>query len=166
MRILKGVGVALVFCLTGVGCDGAGDEQGMIGAEDQLVDGVVEIPDACTFLSREEIGAAIGTSVGEGERELQPIGASECVYSNMTSSVTVNTHPSDDQQFDEFRSMIGAEAEPISDIGDEAYFWGPQLIYVRVANRGFSLRINEDLGERLRPAMLELAGAGAAKLRS
>jgi hypothetical protein len=63
-----------------------------------------------------------------------------------------------------------ADGEDVRGIGDAAYFSGPAMIFVRVSNRGFSIRLHvnsptTDAGRaRLREVMLSLARAGAAKL--
>ncbi len=107
----------------------------------------------------------IGRSVRAGVPEEQPAGASQCRYRTPSSTVTVNVHATDTGQFREFRELVGPEAETAAGIGDEAYFWGPGVIYGRVGARGFSVRINDDLGAGLRPAMLKLAQAAAARLQ-
>jgi hypothetical protein len=143
---------------------GAGTEAGAAPEDASGGAAATDVPEACAFLTRDEIAEIIDKDVGEGEPEQQPGGAFGCRYRTPTSNVMVSTHRSDPAEFDEFRNMIGQEAEVVDGIGDSAYFWGPNLMYVRVGNLGFSLRINEELGDRLRPAMLALAEQGAAKL--
>lgn len=144
-----------------------------------------EIPDACAFLDREEISAVIGRELQEGELESAVEGMSECRFETATGleasttyddpvipetalgSVTISTHPSDSEEFDAFQESLGSEAEAMTDVGDDAYLWGRDLIYVRVVNRGFSIRISADDSDdqALRAALLRLAEAGAASYR-
>ena len=141
-----------------------------------------EIPDACTFLDREEISAAIGRELREGESESAVEGTSECRFETATEmeasttyddpvipettlgSVTISTHPADPEEFDAFQESLGSEAETMTGIGDDAYVWGPDLIYVRVGDRGFSIRISADESDdqALHAALLELAERGVA----
>lgn len=153
---------------------GSGDASSDVAAQ--------EVPDACTFLDREGISAAIGRELQEGEPQPTAGGASECrfetalgmeastsyedpvVPETASASVVINTHPSNAEEFDLFQESLGSEAEVATGVGDDAYFWGPNLIYVRVADRGFSLRINADESDdqALRAALLGLATAGAS----
>jgi hypothetical protein len=147
-----------------------------------------EVPDACTFFSRAELEEIVGWELREGEPEDAPVGSSACdfespplMYVTRTfsdpalpqsvdfSSLMINTHPSDAKGFAEFREMLGAEGEDVPGIGDGAYFYGPDLLYVRVADRGFSMRIYTNAGTdadwaRVRDVMLTLARLGASRL--
>lgn len=125
-----------------------------------------DVPEACSFFTRDEIAEAVGLAIQEEvEQEELPDGASECTYRTPSSRVVIVTNPSNPDEFAEFIELFVPDAEEIAGIGDAAYFNGPNLLYVRVGDRGFSVRINDDLGDGLRPAMLALAEAGAAKLQ-
>ncbi len=150
--------------LATVACDAIGGERGMIGMENQLVDGRPEIPDACTLLTPDVTMAAIGSSVGLGGRVATVGEGIECEYRGATRTLTIRTFESDPQRFHEDRALIGAEVERVSGVGDEAYFWGPQVIYVRVGLVGFSLRVDNDQGGRARTTLLDLARAASARL--
>jgi hypothetical protein len=150
----------------------------------------VDVTDACTFIPRAQLEAAVGWELREGKPRTAPAGASECdfatppqMYVTRTfpnpplppaagfSSIVVNTHPSDATRFAEFRRQLGARAEEVSGLGDAAYFHGPNLLYVRVGTHGFSVRVyvNEprtDAGRAaLRTVMLNLGRLGVARLR-
>jgi hypothetical protein len=84
-------------------------------------------------------------------------------------SVTITTNRSTPENFTEHRQLLGTGAEDVPGVGDGAYFNGPAMIYVRVGNRGFSIRMHADpttdeAWARLREVMLSLARAGASKL--
>lgn len=167
----------------GVQASSDSDNSSDVGSGEASIDAAdQEIPDACTFLRRDEVSAAIGRDLQEGEPQSTVDGASECRFETALGlkasteyddsvipetalgSVTVNTHPSDPEEFDAFQESLGPEAEIAAGVGDDAYFWGNDLIYVRVANRGFSIRITADETEdqALQAALLELAAAGAS----
>ena len=125
-----------------------------------------DVPAACEFFTVDEIAEAVGLAIQEEvEQEELPEGASECTYRTPASRVVIVTNPSDPDDFAEFIEVFVPDAEEIEGIGDAAYFNGPNLLYVRVGDRAFSVRINDELGDGLRPAMLALAEAGAAKLQ-
>ena len=158
--------------LSDAGPDGAGSDVSQ------------DLPDACTFLSREEIGTAVGRELGEGEPQTMIEGMSECRFETATGmeatesyddpvipetvlgSVTVAVNASNAEEFDLFEESLGAEAEAVTGVGDDAYFWGSNLLYVRVGERGFSIRI--DAGgadeQKMQDAILVLAEAGAERL--
>lgn len=188
-------GIAAVFAATVLlaacgGDNGAEPASGSgnisdTGSDDAATDEAAQdVPDACVFLDPEEISAAIGRELEEGEPQSTAEGASECrfetalgldastshedpvVPETALASVTINTHVSDPEEFDLFEESLGAEAEAVTGVGDDAYFWGRDLIYVRVADRGFSIRVTADESDdgALREALLSLAETGASRL--
>lgn len=186
LRILGAV-VLTALLLAACGGDSGAQVENETGAASDAGSGdtaadAAKIPDACTFIDREEISAAIGRELEEGEPRSTASGASECEFETALgmdastsypdpvvpettlASVLVSTHQSSPEEFDAFRDTIGDEAEIVTDVGDAAYFWGPDVIYVRVADRGFSIRITADGAEQeaLREALLTLAQAGVS----
>lgn len=143
-----------------------------------------DVPDACGLLDVEEISATIGREVGPGEPETTADVGSSCRFEILTGmststtyddpvipetslgSVTISTAPSGTEEFDEFEELVGDEAEAVSGIGDDAHFWGQNVLYVRVADRGLTVRIEADGADdaAVRAAVLELAELGASKL--
>ena len=146
------------------------------------------VPNACTFFSHSELESAVGWQLRDGKAKDAPPGTFECdfvtpplAYVTKTfpnppipksagfSSIKVHTHPSTPKTFIEGRKILGAAAEDVPGIGDAAYFNGPNLVYVRVGDRAFSLRTYTDANTasdkaRVRDATLNLAKLGAAKL--
>ena len=135
-------------------------------AQGAAASGPIDI-DACKLVDAAEIAAATETANLKAREEPQPAGASGCRYLGPLGTVaSVNTHFSDATQFDEFKGLIGPEAETAAGVGDAAYFWNPNRIYVRVGGRGFSLTIHHSLPpDKMREALLSLARAGVEAMR-
>ena len=173
-------------CGGGDGAEVTGDiaESPDAGPDGAGSDASQELPDACTFLSREEISSAVGRELSEGQSQAIVEGMSECRFETVTGmevtetyddpvipetalgSVTVAVNTSNAEEFDLFEESLGAEAEAVTGVGDDAYFWGSNLLYVRVGERGFSIRIDADGADeqRMRDAILALGEAGAQRL--
>jgi hypothetical protein len=149
----------------------------------------VSVPDACTFIPKAELESLIGRELREGKRRDMPPGFFQCDFATPPqmsvtrrfnnpplpeaagfSSVTITTNPTSPNTFAESRRLMQADAEDVPGIGDAAYLYGPAMIYVRVGNRGFSIRLHVNTPSteagraRLRAVMLSLARAGVAKL--
>jgi|SRR5687768_8545336 len=144
--------------------------------------------DACTFIPKSELETLIGRELRDGKKQDMPPGFSQCDFTTPPemyvtrrfnnpplpeaagfSSVTITTISTSPNTFAESRRVM-ADGEDVRGIGDAAYFSGPAMIFVRVANRGFSIRLyvnpptTEGGRARLREVMLSLARAGASKL--
>jgi hypothetical protein len=185
--------IPLTALLVAAACGGS-DAPKAAGEDAPAASGTAEAgpaaqaPDACTFFSRAELEEAVGWELREGEPEDAPAGASICDFETPPGmsvtrtfpnpalpksvgfgSLMINTHASDPREFAQFRQTLGAEAEDVPGIGDGAYFYGLNLLYVRVGNLGFSVRIYTDaLSEadrgRVREVMLKLGRMGAARV--
>lgn len=160
------------------------------GAENAPAQAVPMVPDACTFFDRDWLERAVGWELRDGDPDDMPPGMYACDFETPPlmyvtreypdpplpasvgfSSVTVSTHPSNPEQFEEFRKTLGQAASNAPGIGDAAYFYGFDMLYVRVGNRGFSLRIYTDAQTdedraRVGNVLQEVAREGARKLRS
>lgn len=183
MRILfPCFGLLFTAACGGSGADGAAVEEARTATQ-------AETPDACTFFSRAELEEIVGWQLDEGESEETPAGSSKCDFDTSPGidvtrtfsdpalpqtvgfrSLVVSTHISDAESADEFRQMLGPDVEDLAGIGDSAYFYRPDMLYVRVGNRGFSLRIYTDARSeadwaRVREVMLTLARLGTSRLR-
>ena len=147
------------------------------------------VPEACTFIPKAELESLVGRELRDGKRKDMPPGFFQCDFETPPqmyvkrrfnnpalpeaagfSSVTITTNPTTPESFAESRRLMQADAEDVPGIGDGAYLYGPAMIYVRVGNRGFSIRLHVNSPStaagrsRLRDVMLSLARAGVAKL--
>ena len=140
------------------------------------------------FFDPIELEQMLGWELGDGDPESALPGAYACdfdvrplfyvtrTYENPPlpesvgfDSLVINTYPQNAQEFEEFRELLAEDAEDVSGIGDRAYFYGFDMLYVRVGGKGFSLRIHTDAQTDedralVREVMLTLARKGAAKL--
>ena len=121
--------------------------------------------DPCTFFSKAELESAFGVPFapprkGRGEPSCR-------FYNPNTGSVTVRAGETVSKaDFDALRQQIGAEAEPVSGIGESAYFWGPKL-YVLGSGRQLIIYVSTDqLTPQLRAALTALGKLGAPRLRA
>jgi hypothetical protein len=184
--VLRSFCVAALVSLLLLPCDGSGAES-RPGKSPAPV--AANVPDACTFIPKAELERLIGYELRDGKRKDMPPGLSQCDftappqlyvtrrYENPPlpeaagfSSVVITTNPTTPETFAESRRLMQADAEDVPAIGDGAYLYGPAMIYVRVGNRGFSIRLHVNTPTtaggrtRLREVMLSLARAGVAKL--
>ena len=177
--------------LLGAGCGGDDDSDETTAPDDGVAsspteadggsdDATGDVPDACSLLDVDEISGALGREVGPGEAQAPSSCRFETILGMSTSttyddplipetalaSVTITTAPSSAEEFDEFEAMVGDEAEAVSGIGDDAHFWGRDILYVRVADLGLTVRVEADDADdaAVRAAVLRLAELGAAKL--
>jgi hypothetical protein len=191
LRFVAPLAVALLYA----GCsNGKADANGAAVAAEKTVSAApedlsgVKAPDACTFISRAELESVVGWELREGKTKDAVPGEFECDFTHPPaayvtrtfpnpavpetagfSSVKIHTNPVSASQFAEFRKEIGARGEDVAGIGDGAYFYGINLIYVRVGNKGFSVRMYIDPqtdADRaaIKNSMLALAKLGASKL--
>ena len=121
--------------------------------------------DPCTFFSKAELESAFGVPFAPPKKGRG--GEPTCrFYNSNTGTVTVRageavTRP----QFDSLRTMIGAEAEPVSGVGETAYLWGPKL-YALANGRQLIINVSSDqLTPQLRTALTSLGKLGAPRLR-
>jgi hypothetical protein len=192
-QVLISSGVLLILA----GCSGSkagkpagGDTSASEGSMMPAATSTAAVPQACTLFTRSELEPFVGWKLDEGNpRDAQP-GSFNCdfktpEYSRQElpnpalpksvgfSSLTVNTHTADPKAFEDFRKTLGSSAHDAPGIGDGAYFYGSDMLYVRVGNRGFSLRIytdtdTDELSDSdkalVRDVMMKIAKAGVSKL--
>lgn len=124
--------------------------------------------DPCTFFTKAELESTFGATFRALRKGLD---APSCKSASATVG-TVTWFAGEAVQrasFDSLRTMIGPEAEPVSGIGEAAYFWGPKLY---VFNNGRQLVINVsavvptgELTPQLRTSLTALGKLGATRLR-
>lgn len=187
LRVLFATLVPLLVVACGGGDETRGGDAPVASAPSQAAT-MIDVPDACTFFAKSDLEARIGRELRDGEQGDVPPGSSQCdfetpplMYVTRTfdnpplpesvgfGSITITTNESTPENFTEFRQLLGTTAEDVPGIGGGAYFNGPAMVYVRVGNRGFSIRMHADpttdeAWARMREVMLVLARDGASKL--
>lgn len=152
------------------------------------VETLEEVPDACVLFDPTELEQMLGWELRDGDPETAPPGNYTCDFRKTLlidvtrtypdpalpesigfDSLTVNTYAQSAQDFNEFRELLADDAEDVSGIGDGAYFYGFDILYVLAGGKGFSLRIYTDAqtdADRalVREVMLTLARNGVARL--
>jgi hypothetical protein len=189
IRSYLGGGVGLLLLLAGSANGAETRPESSSGTSKRPVAAAASVPDACTFIPKAELERLVGRELRDGKQRTMPPGLFQCDFETPPqmyvtrrfdnpplpeapgfSSVTITTNPTSPNTFAESRRLMQADAEDVPGIGDGAYLNGPAMIYVRVGNRGFSIRLHVNTPStaagrtRLREVMLSLARAGVAKL--
>ena len=157
-------------CLTLVSC-GRSDES-IPAASDtspstatQSSSTITAAGDPCTFFSEQELEQALGYELQAGEP--RP-GEPSCRFTSFgggSVTITVPAQAVTPEDFNEFRDMIGPDAEAVSGVGDAAYFWGSR-IYVRRGGRQLTISVaDRELTPPIRSALTSLGQTGASRLR-
>lgn len=126
--------------------------------------------DACGLFTLEEAGKATGRTFRRAQPDKGP-GATMCSLMGGTGgSLRITLSPSSSKKnLDDFRQLLveqGEKVEPVSGVGDEAFYWGDR-IHVRVGTQLLVI-FNGDSSQpsaRVRAEILALAKLGAQKLR-
>jgi|GEM_PF-3388208 len=126
-----------------------------------------QAPDACTFLSFEELSIAAGETVRDSDRVSTTEGTT-CRFWASSEWITIALWPSDPQNFEDLRETLelGGETEPVAGIGDAAFIWVDR-IYARQGNQGMTVYFSDgtdELAPKRREAITAIAKAGFAKL--
>jgi hypothetical protein len=122
--------------------------------------------DPCTFFSKAEIESAFGLPYGPPKKSSTISGPSCMFYNPNTGTVSVRvgeavTHA----QFDSLRTALGNNAEPVSGVGQTAFFWVGRL-YVLNNGRQLVVSVSGEMTPKLRGALITLGRLGAARLRA
>ena len=96
--------------------------------------------DPCIFFSKAEIESAFGHPYGPPKKGSTMAGPSCMFYSPNTGTISIRvgeavTRP----QFDSLRTALGDNAEPVSGVGQTAFFWRGSLY---VLNNGRQLVVS------------------------
>ena len=182
----------LTVLLLAAQCGGDADEAPAIETstgQNAVPSAAVDVPQACGFIPRAELEEIVGWELREGEADDMPPGSYACdfatppqMYVTRTfpnpplpqsvefSSVKITTYPADLENFALNREIVGPQGEEVGGVGDAAFYNGLDMLYVRVGNRGFSVRLytnaqTEADRARVRDVMMTLGRNGASKLR-
>ena len=126
--------------------------------------GSVDLPDACTFFSVDELESALGTTVQPGKSQQAPEGTSACRFSGI-ANVTINTYETTAGDFADFEELNGGTS--VDGLGDAAFTLDDVLLHVRVGDLAFSIRVNDEQHQvaDLEQAKRTLAEEGVQKLQ-
>ena len=119
------------------------------------------VPDACSFIPKLELERLIGWELRDGKRKDMSPGLSQCDFATPPqayvtrryenpvlpeaagfSSVVITTFPTTPETFSENRRVMPGGVRDIPNLADDAFTYGPAMIYVRAGNRGFSIRVH------------------------
>ena len=118
--------------------------------------------DPCTFFSKAEIESAFGFPFGPPKKTAQPA----CMfYSQNTGTISIRFgDPVTRAQFDSLPMALGTSAEPVSGIGDTAFFYAGTL-FVFSKGRQLIVGVSGELTPPIRAAVIKLGKLGAGRLR-
>jgi hypothetical protein len=122
---------------------------------------------ACSLITPQEIAGITGGRIGDGEPQAVPEGT-ECRFRSSDGNwVHVALGPLDAKTFASVRRLLGAQAEPLAGVGDEAFFWGNVRVHVRVGTHSLTIGLarNDEGNAKTKEQVLALAKLGAARLR-
>ena len=178
MRVLAGFAAAVALCACGQRSEPA-PEQAADAAN--FVESAAAAPsvsgeqpgsppatssnvDPCTFFTKAELESAVGYPLGPAK---QVRGEPTCRFPNPTRG-TVTVRAGDlvtPTQFDSLTLYTGPDIEPVSGIGDKAFFWGAR-IYALSGNRQLMVNLDKhELTPDVRTTLTSLAKLGVTRLR-
>jgi hypothetical protein len=121
--------------------------------------------DPCTIFSKAEIESAFGLPFGPPKKGSTITGPMCMFYSRNIGTFSVRLgNPVTRAQFDSLPTMLGDKAEPVSGVGEKAFFWAGSLF---VFNQGRQLNVSAS-GQTtppIRAALIKLGKLGASRLR-
>ena|SRR5688572_30735802 len=127
-------------------------------------------PDACALFTLEEAGKATGRTFRRARPDKGPEGTMCAFIGGTGGNLNVSLSPSSSKKtLDDFRKLLveqGEKIEPVSGLGDEAFYWGDRL-HVRTGSRLLVI-YNGDSSQpsaKVRPEILALAKLGVTKLK-
>jgi hypothetical protein len=137
-----------------------------IGAATLLVQafGMSDI-DPCTFFSKSEIESAFGHPYGPPKKGSTFAGPTCMFYSRNTGTISIRAGEVKTRaQFDSLRTALGSSAEPVSGVGETAFFWIGHF-YVLNKGRQLVVSVSGELTPQWRAALIKLGKLGAPRLR-
>ena len=122
--------------------------------------------DPCTFFSKAEIEAAFGHPYGPPKRGSTMAGPTCMFYSPNTGTISIRAGEVVTRaEFESFRTALGDKAEPVSGVGETAFFWVGHL-YVLNSGRQLVVSVSGELTPQWRAALIKLGKLGAPRLRA
>jgi hypothetical protein len=122
--------------------------------------------DPCTFFSKAEIESAFGHPYGPPKKGSTMAGPTCMFYSPNTGTISIRAGEAVTRaDFDAFRTALGDKAEPVSGIGETAFFWVGHL-YVLNSGRQLVVSVSGELTPQWRAALIKLGKLGAPRLRA
>ena len=120
--------------------------------------------DPCTFFSKAEIESAFGHPYGPPKKGSTMAGPTCMFYSPNTGTISIRageavTRP----QFDSLRTALGTSAEPVSGVGQTAFFWVGHL-FVFNQGRQLVVSVSGEMTPKWRAALIKLGRLGAPRL--
>jgi hypothetical protein len=121
--------------------------------------------DPCTFFSKAEIESAFGLKYGPPKRSSTIAGPSCMFYNPNTGTISIRAGEVVTRaQFDSLRTALGNNAEPVSGVGQTAFFWVGRL-FVLNNGRQLVVSVSGELTPQYRAALIKLGRLGAPRLR-
>ena len=121
-------------------------------------------PDPCTFFSKAEIESAFGHPYGPPKKGSTFAGPTCMFYSPNTGTIGIRAGEAVTRaQFDSFPAALGNSAEPVSGVGERAFFYGGHF-YVFNKGRQLVVSVSGELTPQWRAALIKLGKLGAARL--
>jgi hypothetical protein len=121
--------------------------------------------DPCTFFSKAEIEAAFGFPYGPPKKSSTFAGPSCMFYSPNTGTISIRAGEAKTRaQFDSLRTALGENAEPVSGVGQAAFFWVGHL-YVFNNGRELVVSVSGERTPQIRASLIKLGRLGAPRLR-
>jgi hypothetical protein len=121
--------------------------------------------DPCTFFSKSEIESAFGLPFGPPKKGSTITGPMCMFYTPSIGTISIRfANAVTRAQFDSLPTMLGTIAEPVSGVGETAFFWGNRL-FVFDKGRQFVVGVSGEMTPRLRTALITLGKLGVPRLR-
>jgi hypothetical protein len=121
--------------------------------------------DPCTFLTEKDLESALGYVFTTGKPTQ---GEPSCTFTATSGDsviVAIPTASVSDAEFNSWKQMAGADAEPVSGVGDAAYFWNSRL-YIHSGNRTATISVvDRDVTPELKAGLRKLGEMAASRLR-
>ena len=122
---------------------------------------------ACSLMTPQEIAAITGGRIRDGEPQTVALGTACQFRTSDTDWVNVALGPIDAKTFATVRKLLGARAETLAGVGDEAYLEGNVRVAARVGTQSLIIGFarNDQGNANTKAQVLALAKLGASRLR-